>query len=371
MSSHELICKILSKSLTSEDYTLLANDDLWDQVMPIIAYHRISGAILYSLQDCGLDKHIPNRIKHQIAEDISAATTKGSMLWTSALNVFSRLNHANVPFLALKGIALTHHLYEGNIAKRRYSDIDILINEKDISRVTTVLNDAGYYQFNTKALYQEGKRIMCTKQELLQKQLLTHELAPFFSNDSSRISIDVNIRFSWKGPRSYREPMLPFEELWERRYPLTPVEGWTLCPNDMLLHLVIHLYNEAIFFLYSDNPIKSRETSYFRFYDIYALLNGNGHYKVNAAHVIENARRANALQQLYYSLYYVTMLFGEGIWSELLHDIEKEGDYSDFIDSFYMLTGEYKKWPIQMIDRLNNIQKKQNFIRNLIANGSK
>lgn len=353
-----IICKMLSDKFDAELFEKLRDPAIYKDVISIAHHHRIDGLLLSLINEKKLENHIAQNFLKTLSENCAEYRQRTQGKIDAAAKVLSYFMDLHIPCLCLKGVALSQCLYDNNLMGRIYSDIDILIDNKHVNEVTKALNTLGFFQYDEQA-YREGARVLVSRSELLRKQLFTHELCAFYNDE---ISIDINILFSWKGPKSYNAPHIEFEKLWEQRIPLTQTGGWTLSPNLMFIHLCVHLYNEAVFFLYKGSSGR-RETSYYRFYDVFALLQNNSWYKVNLSTVVSDVQELQAQKQVAYTCFHIQQLFGEGVWSSILKDIETNIIISpEEFNQYCTLEEVYHEWPITPFKRMNNEKMKDSVI---------
>ena len=122
-------------------------------------------------------------------------------------HVLDRLAAEQIPVIAFKGPVFGAQLY-GDVALRVYADLDVLVRECDVARVTRLMLDAGYrFRMN-----------------------LSWEIS--FERDTSR-SVDVH----WVIAETMHQFPLTADELWARRSSVTlaGTEVAALCVEDTLL----------------------------------------------------------------------------------------------------------------------------------------
>jgi hypothetical protein len=118
------------------------------------------------------------------------------------------LKDASIPVVVLKGAHLAEIVY-GHIGLRPMSDVDLLVRKKDLSRAQKGLMDAGY------------------------------------SPSSNQINLDLQ----WNIESSADYLGIDMEKVWERTQPasIAGVEVLALSPEDLLLHLCLHLSYQHLF----------------------------------------------------------------------------------------------------------------------------
>ncbi len=146
---------------------------------------------------------------------------------------------ADFSYAFLKGSFLTTKLYESGC--RTSNDIDILINEKDITNCQNILLNAGFIQGE----FKPGTGIIpATRREVIMSRMNFGETIPFIKIiDGEPLCIDLNFSVDFKpaGENQIVPELLAnttevqFEEVSFR----------TLNKIDFLIHLCCHLYKEA------------------------------------------------------------------------------------------------------------------------------
>jgi hypothetical protein len=143
------------------------------------------------------------------------------------------LNAHGIRFLGLKGLSLSQLLY-GDICRREFGDLDLLVAPKDALRAIELLEAEGFVR-----TYPSG---FSPAQNLA---LVRYGKAQNLYRKASSLSLDLHWKLvsSWVGDDLY-----PFEELWDRsielhRQGMTP---WrTLGPEDTLVFLAMHGFQDG------------------------------------------------------------------------------------------------------------------------------
>lgn len=138
-----------------------------------------------------------------------------------------------VRFLGIKGLSLSKVL-SGELNGREFGDVDLLVHPKDAPRVLNHLDRAGYLR-----TYPAG---LSSSQ---QKAHFRYGKAQVYSSPNSGVSLDLHWRLvsAWIG-----NDLLPFDDLWQRRQPLSSpgLADWdTLGPSDTLVFLALHGFQDG------------------------------------------------------------------------------------------------------------------------------
>lgn len=338
--------KMLNSYINSEFCQLYLPDE--KKYFDFCAYHKIDGILLDYIK--------PNSafLTEEIQHCKLFYQKRNSKMRETAYNIAYILNRNNIPFVFLKGIVLEKALYKQSY-HRYYNDIDILVDEPDLSKVYNILISLGYIQgrFNKKCIER------ASRQDILFQRMFTHEIYNFVKINKWGVSnIDVNFKFSWVGLKNDYEPAesIPFEIIHKNTEVFS--KNFYFLNNDLqLIHLCCHLYNEAMFWGLNNSYSKGdpRELPLIRLLDISLLVKQT---EINWDHV-------NALAQKYkvaYKLKYVNDLF-----CSLKLDCRIKMDFRTLdnrLNYYYTKNGDRKEWQISTQTRLFNIEKKGEYFLN-------
>jgi hypothetical protein len=113
----------------------------WKNVLRVVARQRVSGLAHDGLERAGIE--VPAKVKARIAADASDIARQSLMLAQEALKLQAAFDAAGLPAAFVKGSALALLAY-GKLGIKHAWDIDLLVEPKDLSRVGTVLAEAGF-----------------------------------------------------------------------------------------------------------------------------------------------------------------------------------------------------------------------------------
>lgn len=147
--------------------------------------------------------------------------------------VGSVLSSGGIRFLGLKGLSLSQLLY-GDICRREFGDLDLLVAPSDALRAIKLLENEGFVR-----TYPNG---FSSSQNLA---LVRYGKAQNLYRKASSLSLDLHWRLvsSWIGDDLY-----PFEDLWRRSRELTRqgMTPWrTLGAEDTLVFLALHGFQDG------------------------------------------------------------------------------------------------------------------------------
>jgi len=131
--------------------TGLLSDTLdWDAVIRNAQYHKVI-PLLHRTLTTHFKKDVPAHVLARIAALFKSNSLHSLVVSASLINVIKLLQKHAIEVLPVKGPILAEKLY-GSIAMRTYSDVDILVHQRDIEKVLTILMENEY------TLHPEGIR---------------------------------------------------------------------------------------------------------------------------------------------------------------------------------------------------------------------
>ncbi len=195
------------------------NDLRWDYVFDSAINHRVANILYTNLQKVDVELVPPDFMKMLKSSYID--TLANNILVVKELKeVLSSLADLNVDVIILKGLTLAETVYP-DIALRPFSDVDILIHEKDIKRAQKKLAELSY-----EPLF--GYTPEFTEQ-------FYYEIA--YANKSGFL-LDLH----WNLFRLPYSRYIDMDSFWEnsRRLSLDDMEFSIFAPEDLLIYLCLH-----------------------------------------------------------------------------------------------------------------------------------
>jgi hypothetical protein len=178
----------------------------WNQVVQQSIRHTVAPLLYFRLKQSGLD--VPTTTFEKLHELYLRTVASNLHLYHELSKILQVLKDASVPVVVLKGAHLAEIVY-GYFGLRSMSDVDLLVKKKDLSRAQKRLMDAGY-------------------------------------SPSSR---QINLDLQWNIESSADYLSIDMEKVWERARPdiIAGVEVQVLCPEDLILHICLHLSFQHLF----------------------------------------------------------------------------------------------------------------------------
>jgi len=180
----------------------------WNGIIQQSLRHNIAPLLYQRLKNLDSAGYIPNNVLQTLHEIYLQNAGRNVRLYYNLTKVLKILKDAGIPVIVLKGAHLTEVVY-GKIGIRAMDDIDLLFKKKYLSRCQKKLMDTGYY--------------------------------PYYS----RLPLDIH----WDFDITPTNLHINIEEVWERAQPavIVGVEVLVLSPEDLLLHLCLHLAVKQLF----------------------------------------------------------------------------------------------------------------------------
>lgn len=191
------------------DWTRLVQMARVNRVVPLIY------ATLTRIQPAGVPQQAMDELQRSSFEN----SRRNLRLTRELLRVLGELEALNVPVVTFKGPVLAMLAY-GRLALREFSDLDILIKERDIDKAASSLNSLGY------------------QLQIRERSRSKPEPTDVFLRSDGAVWVDLH----WSLSRSYFPFQIERDGLWERAQTATLAHSSVLTPSreDLLLILCMH-----------------------------------------------------------------------------------------------------------------------------------
>ena len=189
----------------------------WEELGRTSALHGTTPLLYHRLTTSHTGVPIPADVLRSLRNSYLQNAARNMHLYHELGKVLGRFRENGIPVIALKGAHLAGAVY-GNFALRPMGDVDLLVRKTDLLRAQDLLVGLGY---------------AASKDDTGCSQL---HLPPYRKKGSAAIEVHLNIV---SPPFSDR---VDVGSLFVRAQACV-IEGcelWTLCPEDLLLHLCMH-----------------------------------------------------------------------------------------------------------------------------------
>lgn len=248
---------------------------------------------------------------------------------------------AEVRYSVVKGEVLSQQIY-GFPDRRKSSDIDILIDKKNVKFLEKHLLDLGFSQKNpTDCSETRRNRVLC--------MAYSHQIPSYHKEKIGfDFNVDVNFDIFWgeyDGKRCVIDDFLNGADYLE----IYGVKVKTLPKDKAFVQLVLHHYKEmnSLFHLSKHNTITIE-----KFKDIYDFVKNNTTV-LSCDVVTDLSERYSIGSFFYYMFYFIFEIFQD---EKLKEYIDALGKFRDdvLLNSYGLCDGERKEWKIPFAQRVNN-----------------
>lgn len=297
-------------SETAERITNLLDKDIdWDYLIQIALWHRVMPLLYWNLK-ATCPEAVPKAILTQLRYYFHANAQHNLFLTGELLKLLNLLETHGISAIPFKGPVLTASTY-GNLSLRQFSDLDILVHERDVRKTKNLLISQGYQlnltdstNPNPNPQEQTYLQSMTDAQEAV---YLQHHWEYHLGRDDDGVNIDLH----WGILPKHFSFRLDMECLWERleQVSLTDMTVLNFSPEDLLLLLCMHgtkdCWNQLV-----------------RICDIAELI--RTHQGINWGQLMEQASMLGSERSLFLGLYLARDFLGTTLPREVLQRMQAE-----------------------------------------------
>jgi putative nucleotidyltransferase-like protein len=184
-------------------------DSEWSALLQVAAEENVLPLLAERMRVLEVELTPPQR--DQILE-VRRKAALSAFVWAETLkNTLGAFHRAKLPVISLKGPCLAARLY-GDVSFRAYGDLDLLVQQSDLSRAEELLAELGFVPCSRADDYHRPWRRKAINLEL-------------HHNFDSPLAFDFQVNATW-----YRAQLSQF----------SGVPVWLLAPCDELFYLCIH-----------------------------------------------------------------------------------------------------------------------------------
>ncbi len=221
----DLLYRILDQHTSQEEIIWELNQmgpEGWDTLQDACLHQGVKPLVYSKLKTEFEQTAIPAAIRNNLHDAYLNTAVKNTLILHHAASILRDLKSKNIDAIGLKGIYLVENIYD-NIAARPFGDIDFMVKKEDLQKTIGILKELGY--------------AMTTYFEVADDNMDIKHVPPMFNADG----LPVEIHWTILGEN---EPFsIAAKGLWERAIPanIAGVEVLSLSPEDLILHLCMHL----------------------------------------------------------------------------------------------------------------------------------
>jgi len=195
----------------------------WNEVSDLAAQHGVR-PLLHQALTALPDVDVAAAFREQLRDSCAAIARRNLYLSTELMRVLAALETAGIEALAFKGPALAVLAY-GNLARREFVDLDILVHRQDMGGARQCLSSVGFV--SRYALNRAQERIIIRRNR-------TYDLL----STNRQVALDLHWAFI---PRYFQLAQEP-DDLWQRlvQVRLAGALVNSLPPDDQLIVVCLH-----------------------------------------------------------------------------------------------------------------------------------
>lgn len=162
---------------------------------------------------------VPQEVVKQLKRAYAMQCLRNTHLRSALDEILTKLTQADIPVILLKGIFLSEVVY-ADPGLRPMADLDLLVRRGDLQSTTKILEELGFQPIRE-------------SEEEIEVRFQQH-MPPY-----SRNGVVVEAHWSIANPESPHR--VDLDGLWQRVRPIIGMDGLGLSPEDLVLHLSMHV----------------------------------------------------------------------------------------------------------------------------------
>lgn len=194
----------------------------WERIVEDAIRHGVGPLLHRRLRRHDLVDRIPAEAAARLRAHVAGVAARNLVLAEELAGILRALADAGLLGVPLRGVALAEALY-GDVTARPTGDVDLLVRREALPRVAALLRDLGYRELDRSPGF---------------ARRFSHTLE-FFRDRHGLVMIEPHWTIAYP-PFLDRIDM---DGVWARRgrTQVAGVETWALAPEDLLLHLCLHV----------------------------------------------------------------------------------------------------------------------------------
>ena len=269
---------------------LVGHEMDWSQLIKSARHHGVMPLLHQNLERICADR-LPNRLLAVLRHQCGENAQRNLSLFTELISVLDLLQAHGIQAITFKGPTLAVLAY-GDLSRRTFEDLDILIHPRDLQLTQEALTSHGY----------ELRRELNWQMD--------------FGNPDNDVNIDLHHKLT---PPEFPVPFR-FDSLWTRVNEL-PINGSTvstLSSEDLLLILCVHITKDvwrSHTYEWGSRLLKLKQAC-----DVAELL--RSHQNMDFELVFREARELGAERMLIFGLCFASNLLGVALKDEVTQKVQ-------------------------------------------------
>ena len=342
LSNEKRLVILLSRLTLSDSEVLeikqLVDSELnWIDVLSCLIINKTVGLAYFNLSKLSLLKKIHNLTYQIMKYTYLANQIKTKRFLEEKERILASLKKENVNIFPVKGAQLVGDIYE-DLGIRSMNDIDFFVDIEDFKKISEVLTFLSYKQGEYD---RDDNQIISfsREKELVWKTKMSNNIPYIYKCENEfmdEVAIDLSAYYNLDRNIEVSKEVL------------LRAKDDKLDEYDQYLYLVAHLYKEATGIIWI---IHNSDINLIKFCDVREYLLNK---KLSTHLIVERAIRYNLSNSLYFTVFYLKELFGDGYEDEILDSLISRNCVDiDVINSFGTdIASDNMHWKNSFYDRL-------------------
>ncbi len=219
---HPFLREILRGSDPEMLFPLAPEDRDWREIIRDATAQRFTFLLYRRLKQSDTDGRLPACLMERLEGEVFRLAARNLMLASELKGILQAFEERQLPCAPLRGLALAERLY-GDITTRPMGDLDLLVRKADLPEVASILRGLGFSEMDRRPGFAQA----------------FYYTLKFFKERHGWIIVEPH----WTLAYPPFVDRIDMEGVWERcvRGRVVGIETWLLAPEDLLLHLCLHL----------------------------------------------------------------------------------------------------------------------------------